>query len=222
MVKHPKRAEDSIADYYYKATDYYQANRNRVLTILTVVVVIAAVIFIYFRNQSSKNETANTELSKTKQLYLAGNYQQAINGDSLGQAKGLLFIVDNYGSTETGQSAKIMLANSYYNLRDFDNADKYYKGYSGGNEIFKSTAEAGIAAVLEAKGNYPDAARHFENAAKITKSISNGDEYLFYAVRNFFWAKDNENIKRVAKELKSEYPKSKFVAQLNRYDTDTN
>jgi outer membrane protein assembly factor BamD (BamD/ComL family) len=210
--------EEKMMYWYYKGMEYFENNKNRVYTILTVFVVIIAVIFIYFRNESQKSETAALELAKVKQIYNADMYQMAINGDSLGMSKGLVYIVNEYGSTESGQTAKLMLANSYYNLREFDNAYKYYNDYSGKNDMFKAAALAGIAAVFETKGDWMNAAKNYEKASKVSKNISNNDEYLFYAIRSYFNAKDNDNLKKSIKSLKTDYPKSKFLGQIARYD----
>jgi len=217
-----RTAEDKILGYYYKSAEYYEKNKNRVYTILTVIVVIIAVIFLYFRNVANKSEEANLELSKVKQFYLQGQFDQAIKGDSLGISKGLQYIVDNYGSTESGQAAKVMLGNCYLYYRDFDNANKYFKDFSGSNEIYKSTALAGQGAVAEAKNDFVNAAKLFEKAAKVSKTVTNNEENLFYAIRDYFLANDNDNVKRLAKELKTDYPKSKFLSQVARYDTNEN
>jgi tetratricopeptide (TPR) repeat protein len=210
--------EEKLLEKYYKSTEYYQNNKNRVYTILTVVIVLIVVAFIYFRNQNSNSEAAALELSKVKQFYSMDLYQQCIAGDSLGISKGLLFIVNNYGSSESGQTAKIMLANCYFNLRDFDNAEKYYKDYSGSNELFKTSSLAGVASVYEAKNDFANAAKYFEKASKMSKLVPNNDEYLFYAIRNYYYAKDTDNLKKAIKSLKEEYPKSKYLGQINRFD----
>lgn len=62
--------------------------------------------------------------------------------------------MDEYGSTENGELAKLMLANSYFNLRDFEKAEKYYKDYSGGNTLLQVSSAAGLASVFEAKNNF--------------------------------------------------------------------
>lgn len=217
--KHQKHGtEEKMMYWYYKGIEYFEANKNRVYTVLTVFVLIIAVIFIYFRNENQKSETAALELAKVKQIYSADMFQMAINGDSLGMSKGLLYIVNEYGSTESGETAKLMLANSYYNLRDFENANKYYSEYSGKNEMFKAAAFAGLGAVAETKSDWVNAAKYFDRASKVSKSISNNDEYIFYAIRCYFNAKDNDNLKKAIKTLKTDFPKSKFVAQLPRYD----
>lgn len=213
-----KTHEDKLLAFYYKSQEYYEANKNRVYIIATSVVVIVALIFFYFNYKSKNNETAGIELSRIKGIYSSGSYQQAINGDSLGISKGLQYIVDNYGSTENGEMAKIMLANSYYSLREFDKAEKYYKDYSGSNDIYKAASFAGIASVYEAKNDFPNAANNYLKASKQSKLVTNNDEYMFYAIKNFALAKDTDNLKKTIKELKKEYPKSKYIAQLNRYD----
>ena len=213
-----KSHEDKLIAFYYKSQEYYEANKNRVYLIATSVVVVIALIFFYFNYKSKNNETAGIELSKVKMVYSSGLYQQAIVGDSLGMSRGLQYIVDNYGSSENGETAKIMLANCYYTLRDFDKADKYYKDYSGSNDIYKAASFAGIASVFEAKNDFASAAGYYVKASKQSKLVTNNDEYMFYAIKNYSLANDTENLKNTIKELKKEYPKSKYLAQINRYD----
>lgn len=215
-----KTHEDKLMDFYYKSTEYYENNKNRVYTIALSVVVVIALVFFYFNYKSKNNETAGIELAKVRMVYASGSYQQAITGDSLGMTKGLLYIVNNYGSSENGNIAKVMLANCYYSLRDFNNAEKYYKDFSGNNDIYKAASLAGIASVYEAKNDYPNAAKYYMKASETSKLVTNNDEYLFYAIKNYSLANDNETLKKTVKELKKDYPKSKYLAQLNRYDTN--
>jgi hypothetical protein len=214
-----KTHEDKLMALYYKSTDYYENNKNRVYIIATAVVAVIALLFFYFNYKARNNEAAGIELSKIKSVYSNGLYQQAIIGDSLGMSKGLQYIVDNYGSSENGNIAKVMLANSYYTLRDFDKAEKYYNDYSGDNYIYKAASNAGIASVCEAKNDYSNAAKYYVKASSQSKLVTNNDEYMFYAIKNYSLANDTENLKKTIKELKKEYPKSKYIAQLNRYDT---
>jgi tetratricopeptide (TPR) repeat protein len=210
--------DDKIAALYYQAVDYFEKNKNKVYWVITGVIVVIAVIFIYFKSQNAKEIEASDALVKIQTIYFSGNYQQAMNGDSLGIAKGLIYIVDNYGSTQSGQIAKILLANCYYSSNDFDNALKYYKDFSGKNEIMKAASLSGIASVNEAKGDFKEAAVNYEKASRVSKDIVNNDEYLYNAIRNYFNLKDTESVKKISKQIKENYPKSKFIAQLNRYD----
>lgn len=217
-MKVKKHQDDKLTALYYQAVDYFDKNKNKVYWIITGVVVLIAVVFIYFKSQKAKELEASDNLIKIQNIYFNGSYKQAIEGDSLGMTKGLLYVVDNYGSTESGQTAKILLANSYYFLNDLDNALKYYKDFSGKNEILKAASLAGIASVYEAKGDYKEGSSYYEKAARVSSDIINNDEYLYNAIRNYFHLKDAESIKKITKQLKEEYPKSKYILQLNRYE----
>ncbi len=223
MTKHQTHhTEDKLMAVYYKAADYFEKNKKNVYYVLSAIVIIIAGIILFTNKRKADNEKASLELSKIQQIYNAGNFQQAISGDSLGQSKGLQYIVDEYGSTETGNTAKLMLANSYFNLRDFDKAEKYYKDFSGSNKILAVSSVAGIASVDEARNNYSEAAKQFEKAASIDKENPFNDQYLFYAAKNYVRASKQEEAKKIFNRLKEEFPKSKYVAESERYKSYIN
>ncbi len=215
-------SEDKMLLYYYKAVDFFEKYKKQAYIAGIAIVVIIAAIFIYSKKQAASDEAAGIELSKIKQIYLAGKYDQAINGDSLGISRGLLFIVNEYGSSENGNAAKILLANSYYYKRDFANAEKYYRDYSGKSVFYKAAALAGIAAVYEANGNYNDAAKEFIKASEVSKDVPLNEEYLYSAARNLYLAKNADELKKVVDKLKNDYPKSKYISMIERYNTLSN
>jgi tetratricopeptide (TPR) repeat protein len=210
---------DTFLDHYYKARVYAEKNKKVIYIALTVLIVLIAGTIFYTTKQKANNEKAAVHLAKLKPLFESGKYNQVINGDSTGTIPGIISLVKEYGSTENGEAAKFYLASSYYYLRDFDNANKYYKDYGGSNNLLKAASIAGEAGVYEAKKDYINAAKSFEKAASV-KDNAFADEYLFYAGRNYFMAGDKENTKRIFKQLKTEYPKSTFNTQSQRYTYD--
>ena len=208
--------EDKLMAFYYKAVDFFEKNKKHVYIALTIVVIAVAGIIFLMNKRKANEEKAAVELSKIQQIYSTGKFQQAINGDSLGLSKGLISIVNEYGSTESGELAKIMLANSYFNLRDFENAEKYYKDYSGSNILLKVSAEAGKASIMEAKEQFSDAAKQFEKAANIDSENPFRDQYLFYAAKNYYRANDLEKARKLLEEIKEKYPKSKVLQESEK------
>ena len=198
-------------------SDYFNRNKNQVMIIAGAIIVIVVGIVLFTSKRASQNEEAAVALGKIRAAYEGGNFQAAINGDSLGN-KGLKFIVDEYGSSENGQLAKLMLANSYYGLRDFPNAMKYYDDFGGSNKLSKVAAISGLASVKEAQNDFVGAAKEFERAANYDKENPFRDEYLFYAGRDFSLGNDKASAKRVFEQLKSDFPKSKYIAQSVRYN----
>lgn len=217
MAKQKHQTEEKLMTVYYKAVDFFEKNKKHVYTALTILVIAIAGIILLVNKKKANNEIAGVELGKIKSVYDANNFQQAVNGDSLGISKGLQYIVDEYGSTDNGEMAKIMLANSYLNIRDFDKAEKYFKDYSGGNVLLKVAAAAGQASVLEARNNYTDAAKEFERAAGIDKENPFIDQYLFYAAKNYYRANDFTAARNMFDKIKTDFPKSKYIAESEKY-----
>ncbi|HMS63947.1 MAG TPA: tetratricopeptide repeat protein [Ignavibacteria bacterium] len=216
------QTEDKLMAVYYKAVDFFEENKKHLYIALSIVVLVVAGFILLSNKRKADNEKAAVELSKIKDIYASGNYLQAINGDSLGVSKGLLNLVNEYGSTETGESAKILLANCYFNLREFDNAEKYYKDYSGSNLLLKVTSDAGIASVYEAKNNYEAAAKEFEKAASIDKTNPFIDQYLYYAAKNYYRANNLSESKKILDKLKNDFPKSKYVTEAEKFKVSLN
>ena len=220
MAKNIKKTstDDKVLFYYYKAVEYFQNNSKTVYIALTVIVLIAAGIFFYINNKKAAEEEANMELVKVQRLYDQQKYDQAINGDSAGTTRGLLYIVNEYGSTESGNTAKLLLGNSYFALLDFDNALKYYDSYSGSNLIYKATSLAGVAAVYEAKLQYLEAAQQFAKAAGINPDIALNDQFLYYAARNYSKVNDKDGYMKVLEKLRKDYPKSTYIALTEKFE----
>ncbi|MDZ4712110.1 MAG: tetratricopeptide repeat protein [bacterium] len=217
MAKQPHHTEEKLMTFYYRASDFFEKNKKHVYTALTILVIVIAGIVLLVNKKKANNDLAGIELGKIKDVYNSNNYQQAVNGDSLGNSKGLQFIVDEYGSTENGEMAKLWLANSYYGLRDFDKAEKYYKDYSGSNSILKVSAAAGLAAVYEARNNFIEAAKQFEKVAAMDKDNPFVDQYLFYAAKDYYRGNDLPAAKKLFDKLKQDYPKSKYMAEAEKY-----
>lgn len=222
MSKHKHQNEEKLMTFWYQIVDFFEKNKKHVYTALTIIVIAVAGIILLVQKKKANNEIAGMEISKIKPVYDANNFQQAINGDSLGVSKGLIYIVDEYGSTENGEMAKMMLANSYYSIRDYDNAEKYFKDYSGSNPVLKAASVAGIASVYNAKKQYSDAAKEFEKAASVDKDNPFVDEYLFYAATNYFKADNIAEAKKLFDRLKNDFPKSKYVFESEKYRASLN
>lgn len=222
MSKHKHQNEEKLMTFWYQIVDFFEKNKKHVYTALTIIVIAVAGIILLVQKKKANNEIAGMEISKIKPVYEANNFQQAINGDSLGVSKGLIYIVDEYGSTENGEMAKMMLANSYYSIRDYDNAEKYFKDYSGSNPVLKAASVAGIASVYNAKKQYSDAAKEFEKAASVDKDNPFVDEYLFYAATNYFKADNIAEAKKLFDRLKNDFPKSKYVFESEKYRASLN
>ncbi|MGE5498650.1 MAG: hypothetical protein ACM3Q2_11285 [Syntrophothermus sp.] len=209
--------EDKLVTSYYQTISFVEKYKKQIYIYLGVLVVLAAGVYFYISNQSKNNEKANTELARVMDLYNQGAYQEAIDGRQGTNISGLKKIVDQYGSTENGETAKIFLGNAYNCLGKFDEAFKAYDDYSGSIDELKAAALAGKAGVYEAKKEFEKAAAAYKDAAHISKTNVLNGEYLLSSGINFLKANMKEKALEQFKVLQDEYKTSPAMRDLDRY-----
>ena len=209
--------QDKLVESYYKSKNFFEENKNRILLYGSILAVVVLAV-VYFLNQRSQvNETAGLELSRIMDLYDSGAYLEAIEGRQGTNIIGLRSIVDQYGSTENGETAKIYLANSYSFLGRTEEAYQYYSDYNGSIDMYKATSQAGQAAYYSAKGEYQKAADLYLSASRVSKDNIQRPEYLLQAAINYISAGDKEEAKELLQSIKDDYKTSAAFASVDRY-----
>lgn len=209
--------QDKLVETYFKAKTFFEENQRKILIFLGSFVVVVLLV-IYLVNRSKEREIeATTLLGGVINLYDQGLYQQAIDGVPAKKIKGLKYIADEYGNTESGEAAKILLANSYFQLGKFDEALKYYEDFGGNNKLLQATAYAGAAACYEIKGDKAKAAEFYLKAAKVVESEVTTPEYLLYSARLNAEIGKKDVAKKLLDQIKKEYSTSAQARDYDRY-----
>lgn len=209
--------EDRLVTTYFEARQWFDVNRKRINIIGGIVIAVVLLGWFYLNNVSANNEKATVELAGIFSYYDNGNYQVAVNGIPGQNVIGLQSIVDNYGGTKAGNMAKFYLADSYYNMQQYDKALEYFKDCNGPDDLLEASRLAGIAACYEAKGDAKDAAEYYEKAAKKNPKGPNTADQYFNAARNFVKAGNKEEALSLYKKIKEEYPASNAARDIDRY-----
>jgi len=209
--------EDKLVTAYYNFIGYFTENQKPLLIAAGVFVVLVAAIFVYKIHQNSNNEKAGIEMAKVMSLYDAGAYADAIDGKKGTNIPGYRKIVDEYGSTNNGEIAKIYLANSLFYLGKFDEALKYYKDFSGSNEIFEATALAGQAGCLESKDDNEKAADLYKKAAFVSETNSQNPEYMLKAGIDYLKVGKKAEAKELFEKIRKDFAQSTAFRDVDRY-----
>lgn len=228
MLKPKKRLtkkemkQDTLISSYAKLTSIYYENKKYINYAITGIVVIIIAIVIYTNNRRANNEKAATELGKIFSIYDAGSsdprqFQTAIDGQPERGIMGLRAIVDNYGSSASGEIARFYLANAYLNIGNYDEALKHFKNYDADNDILAASALAGIGTCYETKGDFGQAASRYEKAARNVADNSAAPDYLMNAARCYGLDGDKEKAISLLKRIKKEFPKSTAARDVDRY-----
>ncbi|HVO73914.1 MAG TPA: tetratricopeptide repeat protein [Ignavibacteriaceae bacterium] len=208
--------EDKLVSTYYKAYGYFEENRKRILTYAGALGVVVLLVYLYLHQKNVDNEEAGFALSKVLPAYDNGSYLEAIEGRQ-GIYSGLKKIVEEYGSSENGEAAKIYLANSYSMLGKSDEALKYYKDYGGSNALFKASALAGEASYYSVKKDYTKAAELYKDASKVSEDNILNPEYMLNAAINYINAGDTAPAKELLTTIKKEYTDSPARREVDKY-----
>jgi tetratricopeptide (TPR) repeat protein len=209
--------EDKLVSTYYKAYGYFEENKSRVAAAVGISLAVIALIYFYISNKIENNNIAGTQLSRVMNLYDQGSYLEAIEGQEGTNVAGLKKIVEDYGSTENGELAKIYLANAYSFLGRNDEALEYYEDYSGSNKTFKATSLAGQAGIYSFKQEFEKAADLYLKASRVSENNPLNPEYMLNAGINYLSSGNEENAKELFETIRKDYPASTAFREVDRY-----
>lgn len=133
-----------------------------VVTVLVVVfIAIGANYFLDTRSQK-----AAEALYPCEQLFQQGNYEKALNGDGQ-EVLGLVEVAKKYGSTKSGNLAKLYAGLAYYNLGKMEDAEKCLEDFDAkGDELISPAAIGALGNVYAELGKNDKAVETLKKAAK--------------------------------------------------------
>ncbi len=209
--------EDTLVTWYVNVTTWYEKQKKNISIAVTVLAVAIIATVVYVKNRSDNNERAMAQMGDVYALFDSGQYQAAIDGIPERNIPGLKSIVENYGSSPSGELARFYLANAYYQIGRYDEALRQFEDFSARDEMLTVSRYAGIAECYEAKGAYKEAAENFEKAATKHAKDVNAAENLNNAARNFGLFGDKEKAIELYKRLKKNYPTSVYAREADRF-----
>jgi tetratricopeptide (TPR) repeat protein len=209
--------EDKLVTKYFEARQWVDEN-TKILSYVGIGLVGLVVIgFLWSKSRADSNEKATAMLAKVTQYYDEGRYDLAINGIPQEGTQGLQAIVDEHGSTQAGEIAKLYLANSCFALKNYDKALSNYNDISVSDKMITASAYAGMAACYEAKGDFGQAASYFEKAASKNMTTVQAPENLQKSAINFAAAGKKEKAIELLQMLKKEFPSSPYARDVDRF-----
>ncbi len=211
------KKQDDLITTYESAQLWYETNKKLLTNIGIAIVIVIAAGWFYINNNRTNNEKAAVEFAKTFSYYDNGQYQLVINGIPEKNVRGLLAVVNDYGSTQYGNLAKFYLANSYFNTGEYDKALEMYEDADLDAPILEASRIAGIGACYEVKGDFARAAKYFEQAGTYNNTDPNAAEYLSNAARNYGKAGETAQAIEIYTLIKKEYSTSAAARDAERY-----
>jgi len=208
--------EDTLVLTYFKVQNLISDYRKQIGIVAVSAVVLLGAGVVYNNNRTANEQKAAVELGKVFTYFDNGSYKLAVDGIPEKNFIGLKSIADNYGSTPSGELAMYYLANAYYKLDDYDKSLKYFEEFDTDDELLKTSTLSGTAACYEAKGEFLEAAKYFERAARSTSDKVLLPENLANAARDYILAGKKEKAVDIFKRIKKEFPESPQLREAER------
>lgn len=193
--------------------------RNLKTLVATIGGVVAIVIICLLTNQyyiQPQKEKAADNIAVAQQLFMAGNYEQALNGD--GTNAGFLQIIDEFGSTPSGNIARLYAGLCYVQTEKFEDAVKYLEDYDECDDQMVSNA------AIAALGNcYAQLGQNEKAASALLKAAKRADgntlSPLFYLqAGQIYEALGNKaEALKCYETIKNEYPQSIQRQDIDKY-----
>jgi len=164
------------------------------ITVFTISLIAVFLIILGYQYMQEENQKQSVEASnrlvRVQQLMSEGNTDAALMGSqevSRGgePIMGYKEIATKYQSLEAGKTAALNAGKLYLDNADMDNAQKMFDIALGSDVmITRMGAKAGMAAIMEAKGNNSEAAVMYNDAASLAQATNLKQKYTYFAGLN--------------------------------------
>ncbi len=209
--------EDKLVTSFYELQDVYLKYQKQILIAVSAIAVIIVAYVLYGNKMAQENIEATTYISRVLPYYKTNQFKLAIDGKPGTKVIGLKQIVEDYGSSDAGESAKIFLANAYYALGKYDEALEAYEDYSGSIDLFEAASLAGQAACYEAKNNPEKAAEYFRKAAFVSETNPQNPNFLLQAGLDYFDLGNKNKAREMFEVIRQKYSKSDVGLNIDKY-----
>ena len=166
LVKHQKLTkrqikEDPLVTAAFRGTQVWEQHGTRILVGLGAIVLLVLLVFFVSRTRAQSEERASSDLFRAQMSIGQNDYQTAVQM--------LKEIVDSAPGTNAAQQAMMYLGDAYASQgKPADAASWYRRALSKArNTEAKAACLHGLAAALEDRGDFTQAAANYEELAKL-------------------------------------------------------
>ncbi len=181
--------------------------------------VLAVIIIALVVNENyiqPKNADAADNIAVAQQLFIAGNYEQALNGD--GTNPGFLQVIDQYGSTPSGNIARLYAGLCYAHTDKAEEAVKFLEDYDlCDDQMVSNAAIAALGNCYAQLGQNEKAASTLLKAAKRANSTTLSPLFYLQAGQIYESLGNKDEALKCYETIKNEYPQSMQRQDIDKY-----
>ncbi len=193
--------EDPLVTGAFRAREYVAENREKFLWGAGLFALFVLAGFWFLNGRREKDALAETILTRANLEMQTGQLPLALQD--------LRLLVEKHSGTRPGREGFYYLANAYFQLADYGQAEHYYGEFlkrSRNSPLIAASAYAGLATCLELKGKNKEAAGNFAKAVEAARGNSQTPDYLAGAIRTHAAIGDSARAREFFARLKKDFP----------------
>lgn len=179
--------QDKFISSIFTAQEYFTDHLMMFIGGIVAVAAVATVAFLLVSSGQSSGLEADDILGRASVEFRSGNLQLA--------AVDFQTILDQYGSSDAARLASFYIANAYFALNNYDQAEQYFDLHLDKyrfDDMITANAMSGRAQCMRAKGMMAEAAGAFRETYQKYPESSVANDCLFFGAKSFATAGDND------------------------------
>lgn len=218
MSKKTTQAPVNEIDETIAAGTSFVEKKFKTLSIITgsaIAVIIIALLLNQYYIQPQKAKAADN-IAVAEQLFAAGNYEQALNGDCVNA--GFLQIIDEFSCTPSGNLARLYAGLCYAHTDKAEEAVKYLKDFDACDDAMVSNAAiAALGNCYAQLGQNEKAASTLLEAAKRADNTTLSPLFYLQAGQLFEALGNKDKALECYETIKNDYPQSFQRNDIDKY-----
>ena len=212
--KEIKKVEETAIDQPLSKTEEFlqqKDNQKKIVYVFIAIILIVAIIFGWHWMSQNNNEKAQNEIWNSELLFDQGQYEQALEGFEA--------VVDEYGSTRAGNTAKAYAGLCHKNLGNYEDAIKFLQDFDGNDNVIAPAILSALGDCYVDKENpdYNKAAQTFEQAAKAANNAQYSPLFLRKAGLAYEAAGDQKNALKAYQNIKVNWAETSIAQSIDKY-----
>ena len=176
--------------------------------VVAVIIIVAGFIMYKHLYAEPREEKAQAALFKGQELFEQDNFEQALNGDSIGYT-GFLKVASDFSGTKAANLAKAYAGICYAHLGKYDEAIKYLNDFDGTDQMVGP-------AVLAAAGNcYAQLDQLDKAASSLLKAANKADSNTLSPI--YLLQAGEILVKQAYTTIKDKYFQSYQAMDIDKY-----
>lgn len=199
-----------------KTEQFIEDNQKHIIIALAAIIIVVLGYLGYNKLYKAPREAkAKSEIFMAEKYFEMDSVDLALNGD--GNHAGLIEIIDNYGSTQTGNLAHYYAGMCFLKKGEYEKAISHLESFSSDEMMVSSMAIGAIGDAWLELGDNAKAISFYNQAAENKPNEFTSPVFLMKSGQTYELKGEYQNALKAYETIKRDYPRSFEGRDIDKY-----